>query len=562
MRSLSNRSLRANSMYDLLIKRGYLIDGTGRPGFQADIAIRKGKIVHIGDIEPDSAEHILHADGLIVSPGFIDLHAHSDLVFALPPEKQRERLTGRIQQGITTEIVGNCGLGLAPNDPASAPILRTMVEFLTPEHLQGIWSSIGEYINRLERQGVVSNVGTLIPHGPVRVTAMGVDHRRPSEAEFRHMEHLIAQSLEEGAFGLSFGLIYPPGQYASTDELIRLSGVVRDHGGFVAFHQRGGGPETLAASVGEIVEVGRKAGVSVHHSHEQIHGRGDWSGIEATWAMKEQARREGVDLTQDMIPYTSVCTTMTVLYPPWVLSGGIPAFLDRLRDPFTRQRIRHDIEAQVPRWPPWTADGWPVNIVRDFGWTNIYVSFVSSEESKPYEMKSIAQIAEMTGKDPFDAVSDLVIHEGGAVTQLLFGISGDRTTDAPLKEQMRQPDRMFITDAWETGRGMPHPGAYGAYPRILGRYVREENVLPLEEAIRRMTGLPAGRLGLSERGILREGAWADLVIFDAKTIRDRSTYEAPRQAPAGIHYVLINGELVVEEGRYNGKLVGQVLRKE
>ena len=545
--------------YDLLIQQGHLIDGTGRPGFQADIGIRAGKIARIGPIKPDSAGRIFRADDLIVSPGLIDLHSHSDLVFALPPEKQRALLRGRIQQGITTEIVGNCGLGLAPNDPTSAPILNAMVEFLTPKYLQATWSSVGEYLDRLEQQGVASNVGMLVPHGPVRVTAMGVAHRPPSEDEFRHMEHLVAESLEQGAFGLSFGLIYPPGQYASTDELIRLGSVVRKHGGFVAFHQRGGGPETLVASVAEIIKVGRKAGVPVHHSHEQIHGKGDWSGIEATWGMKEQARREGMDLTQDMIPYTAVCTTMTTIYPSWALSGGIPALLDRLRDPSTRQRIRHDVEEQVPHWPPWTKDGWPVNIVRDFGWTNIYVSFVSSEEHKAYEMKSIAQIAEMTGQDPFDAVSDLVIYEGGAVTQLLFGISGDRTTDAPLKALMRQPDRMFVTDAWEIGRGMPHPGAYGAYPRILGRYVREEHVLSLEEAIRRMTGLPAQRLGLSDRGILREGAWADLVIFDFKTIRDRSTYEAPRKTPEGIHYVLINGEPVVEEGRYTGKIAGRVL---
>ncbi len=549
-------------MYDVLIQQGHLIDGTGRPGFRADIGIHRGKIARIGHIKPDAAAHVLHADGLIVSPGFIDMQTHSDLVFALDPEHQRELLRARIQQGITTEIVGNCGMGLAPNDVSSAPSLKTMVEFLTPEHLQGAWASIGEYLDRLEQQGVGSNIGTMVPHGPVRVTAMGLGHRPPCEAELRHMERLIATSMEEGAFGLSFGLIYPPGQYASTDELIRLGRVVRDQGGFVAFHQRGGGPETLAASVAEIIEVGRKAEVPVHHSHEQIHGKGDWSAIEATWAMKEQARKEGVELTQDMFPYTSVCTTMTAIYPSWALSGGIPALLDRLRDPSARRRIRHDIENQVPHWPPWTEDGWPVNIVRDFGWSNIYVSFVSSEENKSYEMKSIAQIAERTGKTPFDAVSDLVIQEGGAVTQLLFGISGDRTTDAPLKALMRQPDRIFISDAWEIGRGMPHPGAYGAYPRILRRYVREERVLTLEEAIRRMTALPARRLGLSERGILREGAWADLVIFDSETIRDRSTHEAPRQTPEGIHYVLINGEPVVEAGCYNGKIVGQVLRNE
>lgn len=548
-------------MYDLLIQQGHLIDGTGRPGFQADIGVYGGRIARIGSIQSDAAEHILDADGLVVCPGFIDLHAHSDQVFALPPERQRELLRGRIQQGITTEIVGNCGLGLVPNDPTSAPFLKTMVEFLTPEHSQAAWSSIGEYLEQLEQQGVVSNVGTLIPHGPVRITAMGVVHRSPSEDEFRRMGQLIAGSLEEGAFGLSFGLIYPPGQYASTGELIRLCRAVRDQDGFAALHQRGGGPETLAESVAEIIEVGRNAGVSVHHSHEQIHGKGDWSAIEATWRMKEQARREGIDLTQDMIPYTSVCTTMTAIYPSWALSGGIPVLLDRLRDPATRRQIRHDIEERVPCWPPWTEDGWPVNIVRDFGWANMYVAFVSSQENKVWEMKSIIQIAEMTGKAPFDALSDLVVQEGGAVTQLLFGISGDRTTDAPLKAQMRQPDRMFITDAWEIGRGTPHPGAYGAYPRILGRYVREERVLSLEEAIRRMTGLPAARLGLSDRGILREGGWADLVIFDARTVRDRSTYETPRRMPEGIHYVLINGEPVVEGGQYTGKIVGQVLRK-
>lgn len=547
-------------MLDLAIVGCQVIDGTGRPGFRADVGVEDGRVVEVGDLSAAPAKKRIDASGKVVCPGFVDMHSHSDIILAAEPSAQARLMEGRVRQGITTEIVGNCGLGVAPSDSSSRRVLRSQAAFLTPEGVVPTWGTVGEYMELLEGQGVAVNVGTLVPHGALRATTRGFGPGRASEEELRRMERLLARALEEGAFGISFGLIYPPGQYAPTGELIRLVRVLKPYGRYAAFHQRGGGPETLLRSVAEIVEVGRRTGVPVEHSHEQVHGRGDWSAIWETVELKERARREGVAVGQDLIPYTSVCTTMAALYPPWALAGGLPALIGRLRDPKLRRRMEREVVGEVPRWPPWEEEGWPVNLVRDFGWENLYVAFVESEENKHLEGKSLSELGDMFGKFPFDAISDLMVAENGAVTVLIFGISGDRETDEPLKELMRLEGRAFVTDAWEVGRGRPHPGAYGAFSRVLGKYVREEGVLSLEEAIYRMTGLPAGRLGLEDRGVVRKGAWADLVVLDPEVVRNRSTHEDPRAFPEGIEVVVVGGRVVVEEGKYTGEMAGQVLR--
>ena len=548
-------------MLDLVIFGGEVIDGTGRPRFRADVGIEGKRVVALGDLSSVPARRRLDASGKVVCPGFVDMHSHSDLILAAEPSLQAKLMEGRVRQGITTEIVGNCGLGVAPSDDRSRPRLCGQLSFLTPEGVEPSWGTVGEYLELLEGQGVVVNVGTLVPHGALRATVRGFGPGEATEEELRKMEVLLAQGLEEGAFGISFGLIYPPGQYASTEELVRLARVLKPYGGYAAFHQRGGGPETLLRSVEEIVEVGRRAGVPVEHSHEQVHGKGDWSAIWETVRLKEKALKEGIAVGQDVIPYTSVCTTMAAIYPPWAQEGGLPALVARLEDPELRRRMELEVETCVPEWPPWKEGSWPVNLVRDFGWGNLYVAFVGSERNKHLEGKSLKELGEALGKSPFQAVSDLMVAEGGAVTVLIFGISGDRKDDSTLRELMRLPGRAFVTDAWETGRGRPHPGAYGAFPRVLGRYVGEGRVLPLEEAVYRMTGLPAGRLGLGDRGVLREGARADVVVFDPTKVRDTSTHEDPRRFSEGVEAVVINGRVVVEGEGYTGDTAGEVLRR-
>ena len=560
--SLLTRITRGERMLDLILRNGEIVDGTGRPRFRADVGIVGDRVEAVGALGPCArARRTVDATGLVIAPGFIDLHGHSDLVFTLPGSEQARLLEGRIRQGITTEVIGNCGLGAAPVNERSRSRVRALMDFLSPNDAAWTWTSVGSYLDRLEANGTALNVCALVPHGPLRFSGTEAADAAPSEERFRVMEWTLTRSLEEGALGLSFGLIYPPGQFAPTEELIRLCRVVARYDGLAAFHQRGGGPETLFESVQELIRVGREAAVSVEHSHEQIHGRGDWSAIWRTVEAKDRARREGVDIGQDLFPYTSVCTTMAALYPPWALSEGMAGLLTRLRDPSQRTRIAGEIERSVPSWPPWNPGGWPVNIVRDFGWENIYVAFVPGQVNTQFEGKSLCEIGAATGKSPFDAVCDLMIEEGGTLTQLIFGISGDRTTDAPLRELMVHSETAFITDAWEIGRGAPHPGAYGAYPRVLGRYVREFHVLPLEEAVRKMTSLPARRLRLKGRGVLREGAFADLVVFDPERVQDRATHECPREFAEGVPFVIVNGRVVVESGEYAGEMVGRVLRR-
>jgi N-acyl-D-aspartate/D-glutamate deacylase len=390
---------------------------------------------------------------------------------------------------------------------------------------------------------------------------MGMKPDPPGRDESREMARLIREAVEAGAFGISYGLIYPPGQFARPEELAKTAAAAAASGGFAAFHQRGSGASTCLEAVEELIEVGRRSGCPVHHSHEESVGREAWGLVDRVIEREERARREGIDLTMDVIPYTWVCTTMLAIYPPWALAGGVEAFLDRLRDPALRSRMRSEVGRRAPVWPIRGPDDWILNLVREVGWRQIFIGHVESEANRSVVMKNLEELAALRGRDPFDAVSDLMLEESGVVTQLIFGISGDRETDAPLLSFLKHPDRALVTDAWDIGKGSPHPGAAGTYPRVLGRYVMDRKVLGLEEAIRKMTTLPAARLGLADRGIVREGAFADLVVLDAERVRDRSTCEEPRLYPDGIEQVIVNGRFAVKDSGMTGEHAGRVLRR-
>ena len=504
----------------------------------------------------------LEAAGRIVAPGFIDLHSHSDLCLALPLRRQAELLEGRIRQGITTELIGNCGIGCAPQRPHNADELRRLCGFIAPNAVEWGWDSVAAYLDRLAEQGVLPNVAALVAHGPARVAAMGTRAGRPTREEQRDMDDEVRRACEAGAFGVSFGLIYPPGQFADTDELVSVAGAARAAGGFAAFHQRGSSRETLLQAVREILEVGRRAGAPVHHSHVETVGPRAWSGTEEVLRLHGSFAAEGVALSGDVIPYTGVCTTMLALYPPWSLEGGVKAFLERLRDPSARRRMREEIEEASPIWPPWEGEGrWTMNIARECGWERIRLAHVEGRTNKRLERLSLAEIGRRQGRDPFEALSDLLLEEDGVATQLIFGISGDERGDADLLPLLRSPHLAFVTDAWEIGKGAPHPGAYGAFPRVLGHYVRERRLLPLEEAVRKMTSLPAARLALRDRGLVRPGFKADLVVFDKGRVSERSDYTEPRRMPEGIDDVFVNGRRLVDAGRFRPAAAGQVLRR-
>lgn len=534
--------------FDLLIKNGKIVNGTGNPWFKADIGIKDGKIEKIGRLNSTDAEKIIDAKGLIVSPGFIDMHNHSDISVFFNP-----KLESAIRQGITTLVIGNCGSSLAPVNPATKDLFMKHIEtFLPPDaELEVTWNTFKEYLSKLEEIEMAANIAPLVGHGTIRIAVMGFDGREPTTEELNEMKKLVAEAMEAGAFGMSTGLIYPPGVYSKTEELVELCKVVAKYGGIYASHIRGEG-DTLVEAVKEAIYIGEKAGVPVEISHHKAAGKSSWGKTEETLKLMEEARERGVDVTCDQYPYRAGMTSLSTVLPPWVHVGGVEEMLRRLRDPKEREKIRRDIEQGLPGWE---------NFVADCGWENIYISSVATEKNKHLEGKNVAEIAKIKGKDELDAVCDLLLEEEGRVTIVLFMMD-----DEDIVRVMKSPLQMVATDAWAVapygvlGAGKPHPRFYGTYPRVLGRYVREKKVLTLEEAVRKMTSFPAQKLGLRDRGLILEGMWADVVIFDPAKIIDKATYQNPHQYPEGIEYVIVNGKIVIERGEHTGVLPGKILR--
>jgi N-acyl-D-amino-acid deacylase len=538
------------SRYSLLLKNGRLIDGTGNPWFHGDVAIGDGRVARIGRLDGAEADRVIDVANRVVAPGFIDIHSHCDFILPLPA--QAEFLKQFAAQGITTLVVGNCGYAPAPINPATADLMQAYTAFIKPRDLDWRWRTFGEYLSYLENQGVYLNTVPLAAHGALRIAVMGFDARSPNDEEQREMERLLAECMESGAFGLSCGLIYAPGMFATTDELARLGDLLPPHDGLFTFHVRGSS-ETLLPAAAEVVEVAKRTGVRVQHSHLEAFGRRFWPQVENTLELHERARREDVDHGFDVIPYTAANTTFLAILPPWSLDGGVPKLLERLRDGETRARIKRDIEQVIPQWPTWTAGGWPHNLVEATGWANTWIMWVESEKNKSFEGKSLARLAEETGKDPFDVAADLILEESGQVTALYFGVSGDAEEEWALRQILQHPRAAIETDAFSLGRGKPHPALYGSFPKVL--------LMTLEEAVRKMTSLSAERFALKDRGLLREGYWADITVFDPETVWDNTTYLEPESPPSGIEYVLVNGDVVVERGEPDvSVLAGQVLR--
>jgi N-acyl-D-amino-acid deacylase len=546
---------------DILLKGAQLIDGTGRDAFPGNLGIAQGRITDLfpPDLEPE-AEEVIDVSGLCLTPGFIDIHSHSDLIFTLPPARQRELLQGRIRQGITTEIVGNCGLGRFPSTPASAPQAEAICGFLTPADVTSVGHSLDEYLRHLETQGVITNVGTLVAHGPIRLACAGFSPGPLEGDMLTPALRLIDQSLAQGAWGLSLGLIYPPGLYTSTEEITHMAAQVARASGIITFHQRSGSPELLEQAINEILTVGQQAHVHVHLSHEHAQGRDARAGVEKLLGFGEQARAEGIHYTQDVIPYTTVHTTLLAVYPPWSLAQGIPGWLDLAGDPVQRRRMQKEIETTIPQWPPWQQGNWATNIIRDVGYAAIRIA--ECDDAPEVIGLSLEELGADLGSTPFAAMTDLLLTCAGQVTMCLDGISGTVDDEGPLEMLITDPNRALISDAWDIGRGRPHAGAYGAFPRILGRFVRERRILDLPSAIRKMTSLPAEIMELKDRGVLKPGAWADIVAFDPHTVSDLSTEKTPRTFAQGIHLVLVNGTPLFRAGKLTDEIPGSVLRKD
>jgi N-acyl-D-amino-acid deacylase len=534
-------------VFDIIITGGKILDGSGNPWRYGDIAIKEDKIVAIGQLvpggatsPPQAATTVIDASGMVVSPGFIDMHSHSDLAFL-----QHPLVEPKVRQGITTEVVGQDGLGAAPMSAEHVTRWRRHLSGLNGDPgLPWDWRSIGDYLDALARAGVGHNVASYAPHGNIRLVVMGPDDRTPTAQEMARLVSLTRECFQEGAFALSTGLIYPPCCYAGPDELAALGAAVAAEGGFFVSHQRNEGFRVLE-SMAEMLEAGRAGGCPIHFSHFKAAGQANWHKVPAMFEALEAARAAGIDVTFDQYPYTAGSTMLSSLLPPAAHAGGTDRLLERLADPAQRRAMRSAMQDPQAGWESMT---------RNTPWDMIYVSSVESTANAAAVGKHIAEIAALRGSDPYETVFDLISEEHNAVGMVTFMMSEEN-----VREIMRHPYQMVCTDGLLGGR--PHPRVYGSFPRVLGHYVRNEKVLNLAQAVRKMTSFPAQRLGLTRRGLLREGYYADVTVFNPDTVIDRATYAEPRQFPVGIEHVIVNGVPVVSAGQTTGKVAGRVLRK-
>jgi N-acyl-D-amino-acid deacylase len=525
---------------DILIRGAEVIDGAGNPGFRGDVAITGDRITEVGRHIDAIAKRTIDATGLIVSPGFIDMHSHSDIQILANPTHE-----AKVQQGVTLDVLGQDGLSYAPVTDGVLEDLRRQLRGWNgdPPGFDWSWRTVGEYLDRLDR-GIAVNAAYLAPHGTIRMVAMGQSDRAPSPTELTHMRELLATSLEEGAVGMSTGLTYAPAAYADDDELVALCEVVADYGGYYCPHHRNYGSHALEAYA-DCIEVARRSGVPLHYAHAHLGFEVNRGRAGELLAAVDSARKQGVEVTLDSYPYLAGSTYLHAVLPTWCHNGGHDAILARLADADLRQRLQVELEVTG-------SDGFqgiPID------WTTIVISGTARLHNAGLVGQSVADAASSAGKRPIDFLCDLLVDEDLG-TSCVEHIGNEEN----VREIMTHPAHMAGSDGILVG-DRPHPRAWGTFPRYLGHYARELGILSMEQAVRKMTSLPAMRLGFTDRGLVRPGMAADLVCFDAKTILDRGTYEDPRQAPDGIRFVIVNGIPVVDDGVHSGRLPGRSLRR-
>jgi N-acyl-D-amino-acid deacylase len=528
-------------MAEVLVRNARIVDGTGNPWFVADVAIDKDTIVEIGRLSPDACyREVIDADGLTLSPGFIDMHSHSDLM-----QMEKPLASQKIRQGITTELISQDGLGVAPMLPERAPEYRKYLSGLQGDPDVGwTWRTFAEYLDRLESAGTATNLASLLSHGALRVVVIGLEEREATEQELAEMADLAAQAFEQGAFGFSTGLIYPPCVFADHRELITLGKATAAARGIFVVHVRNE-RDLIRESIQEIFDIGYQTGVTPHISHLKVMGKENWGKASDVLALFDEARRNGLRVGFDQYPYPAGSTMLSVLIPAYAHGGGPEALLSRLRDVQMRAILAEQMEKGLPGWE---------NITTAAGWEGILITGVSEGPNKKWEGMSLADIARYRGTSPQEVVFDLLLEEQLQVSMVNFSMH-----ENDVATIMRHPMGMLGTDGLLGGK--PHPRAYGSTARILQKFVREDEILSIEQAIARMTSRSAAQLGLFDRGIIRPGMKADLVLFDADKVRDKATYTDPCQHPEGFEYVWVNGAAALRKGTETGTLSGRVLRK-
>ena len=527
--------------FELAVNNGLVIDGTGNPRYRANIGIKHGKIADIRPSEIKDAKQVIDARGLVVSPGFVDIHSHSDFALFAKCDAQ-----SKIRQGVTTEVIGNCGVSAAP---LKGEAIREAKTSARQYDLRVTWSSLGEYLSRLEHQGVILNVACLVGNGTIRASVMGFDNRAPSAREMKQMQKLLAQCMREGAFGLSSGLLYPPSCYAELDELSRLARVAASFGGIYTTHIRDES-DGLEEAVNEALAVGRRAGIAVQISHHKACGRRNWGKVKLTLRNIAGARAKGIDAAVDVYPYTAYSTWLSAAIPPWACEGGDGQLIERLKEPTVRAKLRRQMRAGLPKWESMTKGA---------SWGRFTIS--SFPQRPSLVGKTIQQIARSRKRDPFEVVFDLLV-EGEAALEIVVEDMSERDVRLVLRSPLSMvgSDGESLSTKGRLGKGRPHPRSYGTFPRVLCRYVRRGRLLTLEGAIKKMTSLPASRIGLTDRGVIRRGWAADIVMFDPAKVTDTATYLKPKAFPVGIEYVIVNGITAVVRGRFLGRLNGRALR--
>lgn len=527
-------------MLDICIKNGLVVDGTGKPGFKADIGISGGRIVLIKDVIEIKAGEIIPADGLVVAPGFIDPHSHSDLALLVDPKAE-----SKIRQGVTTEIIGNCGDSAAP---VMGIVREELLKMVGPYGLDVTWQRFEEYFDRLRSPGIALNVVPLVGHNTLRGCVLGFDDVQPSPAELDRMKCLAAEAMEAGARGLSTGLVYPPGLYSGTDEIVELARTVAEHGGVYASHIRSESDRLLEA-VDEAVEIGERAGVRVEISHLKLEGYRNWEGADRLLERIDRANRRGIQVNADQYPYNASATWLGSILPMALQAGGSEVITSRLKDPEMRAALIRDYNRNRAEWEN-------RGCMND--WSDVIISHMTQKPD--LQGKTVLEIAGEWGREPIETALDLIV-----MSEASAGCIFISQLDENVEMLMQHPSVSIGSDGEALSvegllsQGHPHPRNFGTFPRVLGRYVREKKTLSLETAVKKMTSQTAGWFGLDNRGVVAENAWADLVLFDAGQIADTATFANPHSYPVGIPFVIVNGKIVIDRGEYSGALPGTIL---
>jgi len=532
-----------SAAFDIVITNGQIIDGTGSPWYSGDIGIRAGRIVAIGNLNAAPRTRTIDAHGLVVAPGFIDMLGQSELTVLVDP-----RLPSKIYQGITTEITGE-GESVAPLNDA---ILHTDHGAFDQLHVEADWRSFRQYFARLEKQGIGINVADYVGATRIRRMVLGDDDVQPRPAQLALMKELVRQAMLDGAVGVSSSLEYPPAPYAKTEELIALAAEASRFGGIYATHMRSESTAILQ-SIDEVIRIAREAHIPVEIWHLKVAGKPSWGHMPEVVAKIDSARAQGIDIAADTYAYTAWGNGLSAFIPPWAHNGGKAKLLERLKEPGARESIRKDMLTP--------SDDWENEWQQISGPESVLIASVQNPKLLPLQGKTLAEVAKLWNEDPMDTIFDFLIQDDASTGIAAFGMS-----EPDVVLALQQPWVSFDNDSSGVspegilGQEHSHPRAYGTFPRILRKYVREEHKLTLEDAIRKFSSLPAERLRLEGRGLLRTGMWADVVIFDPATVRDLATFDNPNQLSQGMDYVLVNGVPVIDDGKMTGARPGKVLR--